>query len=114
MALREGDDFAREQALVYQKRRDVLCKGLLEMGWELEVPRGCMFVWARIPAAQREMGSFEFAKKLMDGACVAASPGAGFGPDGEDYMRFALVENEKRITQALRQMRKMVRDEDRQ
>jgi alanine-synthesizing transaminase len=111
MALREGDEFARAQAAAYQQRRDVLCKGLLEMGWELEIPRGCMFVWARIPEEFRAMGSIEFAKKLMDKAMVAASPGAGFGPDGEGYMRFALVENEKRMTQALRQMRKMMRAE---
>jgi alanine-synthesizing transaminase len=109
MALREGDEFARAQAMVYQQRRDVLCKGLLEMGWELQIPRGCMFVWARIPEVFRAAGSIEFAKKLMDEAMVSASPGAGFGPDGESYMRFALVENEKRITQALRQMRKMMR-----
>jgi alanine-synthesizing transaminase len=112
MALREGDEFARHQAEVYQQRRDVLCKGLLEMGWELELPRGCMFVWAKIPEVHRSMGSIEYAKKLMDEALVAASPGAGFGPDGEGYMRFALVENEKRIQQALRQMRRMMRDEE--
>ena len=112
MALREGDDFAREQAMVYQKRRDVLCKGLSELGWQLQVPRGCMFVWAGIPEQYRKMGSIDYAKKLMDGALVAASPGAGFGPDGEGWMRFALVENEKRIQQALRQMRKMAREDE--
>lgn len=110
MALREGDDFAARQAAKYQKRRDVLCQGLRDMGWELNVPRGCMFVWAGIPASHRGMGSFALARLLMDEAMVAASPGAGFGPDGEGYMRFALVENEKRIAQALRQMKKMFRE----
>ncbi len=107
MALHEGDEFAARQAAVYQKRRDVLCKGLLDMGWELEIPKGCMFVWAKIPESHRAIGSIELAKKLMDEAGVAASPGGGFGPEGEGWMRFALVENRKRTQQALRQMRRM-------
>jgi alanine-synthesizing transaminase len=111
MALREGDEFAARQATVYQRRRDVLCKGLRESGWELEVPRGCMFVWARMPERYLAMGSLEFARKLLGEALVAASPGVGFGPDGEGYMRFALVENEKRIQQALRQMRRMMKED---
>jgi alanine-synthesizing transaminase len=107
VALRKGDKAAAEQAAVYQKRRDVLCKGLLDLGWELNVPKGGMFVWAKVPAAVREMGSMAYAKLLIEKAEVLASPGVGFGPEGEGFMRFAIVENEKRIQQALRQMRRM-------
>jgi alanine-synthesizing transaminase len=110
MALRHGDKDAARQAGIYQKRRDVLCKGLLELGWELHVPKGGMFVWAKMPEAVRSMGSMQYAKQLIERAGVAASPGAGFGLDGENYMRFAIVENEKRIQQALRQMRRMGRE----
>jgi alanine-synthesizing transaminase len=110
MALREGDEFAARQAKTYEQRRDVLCKGLLEMGWELEIPRGCMFVWAKIPEKFRSQGSIQLARTLLDEAMVAVSPGVGFGPDGENFMRFALVENENRINQALRQMRRMFRE----
>ncbi len=106
--LRDGDEFARKQAMVYQKRRDVLCKGLLDLGWQLEVPRGCMFVWAKIPESMRAMGSMACAEKLMADAAVAASPGIGFGPEGEGWMRFALIEKEERISQAIEQMRAMV------
>jgi len=110
MALRHGDRDAARQAGIYQKRRDVLCKGLLELGWQLHVPKGGMFVWAKMPAAVLPLGSMHYAKQLIERAGVAASPGAGFGLDGEGYMRFAIVENEKRIQQALRQMRRMGRE----
>jgi len=109
VALRHGDKDAARQAGIYQKRRDLLCKGLLDLGWELHVPKGGMFVWAKLPAAVRPTGSMQYAKLLMERACVAASPGVGFGQDGEGYLRFAIVENEKRIQQALRQMRRMSR-----
>ena len=107
VALRHGDADAARQAAIYQQRRDVLCKGLLDLGWELNVPKGGMFVWAKMPAAVRALGSMEYARRLMEEAMVSVSPGVGFGADGEGYMRFAIVENEKRIQQALRQMRRM-------
>jgi alanine-synthesizing transaminase len=110
VALRHGDADAARQAAIYQKRRDVLCKGLRDLGWELNVPQGGMFVWARMPAAVFQMGSMEYARLLIEKAMVAASPGVGFGADGEGYMRFAIVENEKRIQQALRQMRRMSKE----
>jgi alanine-synthesizing transaminase len=86
----------------YRKRRDVLVDGLGRIGWKVEKPRGTMFVWAPIPEAYRGLGSLEFAKLLLAEAKVAVSPGIGFGEYGEGYVRFALVENEHRIRQAVR------------
>ncbi|MGH7264444.1 MAG: aminotransferase class I/II-fold pyridoxal phosphate-dependent enzyme [Candidatus Rokuibacteriota bacterium] len=86
----------------YRKRRDVLVGGLGRIGWRVEKPRGTMFVWAPIPDAYRGLGSLEFAKLLLAEAKVAVSPGIGFGEYGEGYVRFALVENEHRIRQAVR------------
>jgi len=94
---------------MYQSRRDVLCDGLNNAGWPVERPKATMFVWARIPEAYREMGSLEFAKKLIREAKVAASPGIGFGEYGDDYVRFGLIENEHRIRQAVRGIRDMLR-----
>jgi alanine-synthesizing transaminase len=94
---------------MYQRRRDVLCDGLNNAGWPVERPMATMFVWARIPEAYREMGSLEFAKKLIRDAKVAASPGIGFGEYGDDYVRFSLIENEHRIRQAVRGVRDMLR-----
>ena len=87
---------------VYRRRRNVLVDGLNKMGWQVPRPRGTMFVWAPIPEAFRAMGSLEFSKLLIQEAKVAVSPGIGFGEYGEGYVRFALVENEQRIRQALR------------
>ena len=87
---------------VYRRRRNVLVDGLNKMGWQVPKPRGTMFVWAPIPEAFRAMGSLEFSKLLIQEAKVAVSPGIGFGEYGEGYVRFALVENEQRIRQALR------------
>jgi alanine-synthesizing transaminase len=87
---------------VYQKRRDALVKGLGRAGWEVEKPRGTMFLWAPVPERYRGLGSLEFSKLLLEKALVAVSPGVGFGPLGEGYVRFALVENEQRIGQATR------------
>jgi alanine-synthesizing transaminase len=87
---------------VYRRRRNVLVDGLNKMGWQVPRPRGTMFVWAPIPEAFRAMGSLEFSKLLIQEAKVAVSPGIGFGEYGEGYLRFALVENEQRIRQALR------------
>ena len=86
----------------YRKRRDVLVTGLRRLGWSVEKPKGTMFVWAPIPEAFRGLGSLEFAKLLVQEAKVAVSPGIGFGEYGEGFVRFALVENEQRIRQALR------------
>ena len=94
---------------MYQRRRDVLCDGLNELGWTVEKPRATMFVWARIPETYREMGSLEFSKKLLQEAGVAVSPGIGFGEYGDDHVRFALIENEQRTRQALRGIKKMFR-----
>jgi alanine-synthesizing transaminase len=91
----------------YQKRRDVLVKGLHEAGWMVEVPKASMYIWAEIPDAYKAMGSLEFAKKLLAEAKVAVSPGIGFGDYGDGHVRFALIENEHRIRQAVRGIKDM-------
>jgi alanine-synthesizing transaminase len=106
IALNEGDEFVREVNEVYRTRRDVLVDGLNRSGWKIEKPRGTMFVWAPIPDPYAEIGSLEFAMRLIDEAKVAVSPGMGFGPTGEGFVRFALVENEHRIRQAVGGIRK--------
>lgn len=112
IALRHGDDLVQRQSQEYQKRRDVLADGLLRIGWELTPPRAGMFVWARYPAEWRErMGSIDFAMKLLEEAEVAVSPGRGFGDAGEGYLRLALVENEHRLRQAVRQIGRCLRGE---
>jgi len=98
---------------MYRSRRDVLCDGLNTAGWEVEKPKGTMFVWARIPEQFRHLGSLEFSKKLLLDAKVAVSPGVGFGKHGDEYVRFALIENEHRSRQAVRGIRSMMRDENR-
>ncbi len=100
IALRECGAETEKICATYQQRRDELLKGLKRAGWPVEPPRGSMFVWAAIPEEYRAKGSLEFAKLLMKNALVAVSPGIGFGPLGEGYVRFALVENEHRIRQA--------------
>ena len=102
IALRECEDDTRKICAMYQKRRDVLVKGLERAGWPVEKPRGSMFLWAPLPERYRAMGSLEFAKLLLEKAQVAVSPGIGFGPMGEGHVRFALVENDQRIRQACR------------
>ena len=102
IALRDCDDYVPQIAEVYRKRRDVLIKGLASAGWEVPSPKGTMFVWAKLPPAHAKMGSLEFAKQLIQRAGVAVSPGNGFGERGEGYVRFALVENDQRIAQAVR------------
>ncbi len=106
MALRHCDAEIEEQVEKYQLRRDILCEGLQKMGWEITRPRAGMFVWAKLPAPYDAMGSMEFALRLMEEGNVAVAPGIGFGEEGEGYLRLALVENEHRIRQALRQMRR--------
>jgi alanine-synthesizing transaminase len=94
---------------VHRKRRDVLVNGLNKIGWKVEKPRGTMFVWAPIPEQYRTLGSLEFSKLCIEEAKVAVSPGIGFGEYGEGYVRFALVENEQRIRQALRGLKRLHR-----
>jgi alanine-synthesizing transaminase len=101
IALRDLDDIVPEISAAYQKRRDVLCKGLNSVGWEVTPPLGTMFVWAKIPEKYRALGSLEFAKQLIAKAKTAISPGIGFGPEGDEYVRFALIENEERTRQAI-------------
>jgi len=107
-ALNDCDDTPPQVAGVYQSRRNVLCDGLDRVGWHVHKPRGTMFVWAPIPEPFRELGSLEFSKLLLTQAKVAVSPGVGFGQGGEDFVRFALVENEARIRQAVRGIRKVL------
>ncbi len=105
IALNEGDQVVKEVVEVYRSRRDTLCEGLMRVGWEVKKPLGTMFVWAKIPEPLDKMGSLEFSKVLMTEGKVAVSPGIGFGRGGEGYVRFALVENEHRIRQAVRGIR---------
>jgi alanine-synthesizing transaminase len=106
VTLNEAVDFPSEVGAIYQTRRDALCDGLDRMGWEMPRPRGTMFAWAPIPEPYREMGSIEFASMIVKEAHVALSPGVGFGPDGDGFVRFALIENEQRITQGMRNLKK--------
>ena len=106
IALNECRDYPAEVNAIYQHRRDVLCEGLCRVGWEIEKPKGTMFVWAPIPEPYRELSSLDFAIKLAREAKVAVSPGAGFGLGGEGYIRFALIENEERTRQAVRGIRR--------
>ncbi len=110
LALRHGDEQVKRQALEYQRRRDVLVDGLRRIGWQVDSPRASMFVWARYPEEwQGRLGSMDFAMKLLEEAEVAVSPGRGFGEAGEGYLRLALVENEQRLRQAVRQMGRCLR-----
>ncbi len=106
VALRGPQDCVADYVKVYKSRRNVLVKGLNNAGWPMESPRATMFAWAKIPDAFRKMGSLEFCKFLIKEANVAVSPGIGFGEGGDDYIRFALVENEQRIRQATRGIKK--------
>ena len=110
VALREAADYPLEVNEIYAGRRDALCEGLARAGWDIPPPRATMFVWAEIPEAHRALGSLEFSIRLAREAGVAVSPGVGFGPGGEGYVRFALVENRNRITQAARGIRKFLHD----
>jgi alanine-synthesizing transaminase len=93
----------------YQKRRDVVVKGLHDIGWMVESPKASMYVWAKIPDFYAPLGSLEFTKRLIDGAKIAVAPGVGFGDYGDDHVRIALIENEHRLRQALRGVRDMFR-----
>ncbi|HJX35150.1 MAG TPA: aminotransferase class I/II-fold pyridoxal phosphate-dependent enzyme [Desulfatiglandales bacterium] len=102
IALNGPYDCVQEIAETYRQRRDALVDGLDRIGWHIEKPKATMFVWARIPEQYRKMGSVEFAKMLIKTAKVAVSPGMGFGEYGDEYVRFALVENTHRTRQAIR------------
>ncbi|HMS80461.1 MAG TPA: alanine transaminase [Burkholderiaceae bacterium] len=108
-ALDGPQDCVEEVRQQYQKRRDVLAKGLHEAGWMVEVPRASMYIWAEIPEPYKALGSLEFAKRLLADAKVAVSPGIGFGDYGDDHVRFALIENEQRTRQAVRGIKEMFR-----
>ena len=106
IALNECRGYPAEVNAIYQQRRDVLCEGLTRVGWEIEKPKGTMFVWAPIPEPYRALSSLDFAIRLAREAKVAVSPGAGFGLGGEGFVRFALIENEERTRQAVRGIRR--------
>ena len=106
VAMNEAVDYPSQLLAIYQTRRDLLLEGLNRIGWEVKPPRGSMFVWAPIPEPYLEMGSLEFARFLIEEADVATSPGVGFGEGGEAHVRFALIENELRTQQAVRNLRK--------
>jgi alanine-synthesizing transaminase len=112
IALRECDDEPRKICHTYRSRRDVLVEGLNRAGWAVEPPKGSMFVWARIPEPFAEMGSLEFAKMLMSEALVAVSPGIGFGPMGEGFVRFSLIENNHRTRQATKNIAQFLQREN--
>ncbi|MCD5315386.1 aminotransferase class I/II-fold pyridoxal phosphate-dependent enzyme [Kineosporia babensis] len=106
VTLNEAAQYPAEVNAVYEARRNALCDGLSRIGWEVARPKGTMFVWAPIPEQFRAEGSIAFATRLVKECDVAVSPGVGFGPDGDGYVRFALIENEHRIAQAVRQIKR--------
>jgi len=110
-ALEGPQECVGEIALKYQKRRDVLVKGLHEAGWMVESPKASMYVWARTPEPYRKLGSLEFTKKLLAQAKVSVSPGVGFGEFGDGHVRFAMIENEPRTRQAIRGIKQMFRED---
>jgi len=107
VALEGPQECVEEIRLKYQKRRDVMVKGMQELGWMVDNPKASMYIWARIPPHYSGMGSLEFAKKILNEAKVAVSPGIGFGDYGDDHVRIALIENEARSRQALRGIKDM-------
>lgn len=112
IAALEGDQTCvSEITSMYQSRRDVLCAGLNAAGWPVTPPKATMFLWAELPKFYREMGSLEFSKKLLAEAKVAVSPGVGFGEYGEGYVRFGLIENEHRTRQAVRSIKRMIKND---
>ncbi len=109
IALNEDQECVHQTVEEYRKRRDVLIRGLKRVGWEIEKPKGTMFVWAEIPTSFKKMGSIDFSKHLLREGKVAVSPGIGFGEYGEGFVRFALVENEARIRQAVKGIQKVLK-----
>ena len=112
VAMRHCDAAVDSIAAEYQSRRDAFCGGLERLGWEIDRPKAGMFVWAKIPEPWSEMGSIDFAMKLLDEGGVAVSPGRGFGEDGEGYLRMAIVENSQRLRQAVKQIGKCMKSEE--
>ena len=110
VTINEASDHPKEVNKIYQSRRDALCDGLNRIGWSIEPPKGTMFAWAPIPEPYKHMGSIEFASWRVKEAKVATSPGIGFGPGGEGYVRFALIENEQRTSQAIRHIKNTLTD----
>jgi alanine-synthesizing transaminase len=111
-ALNGPQRFVEEICQTYRQRRDVLCEGLERIGWPVEKPRATMFVWGKFPPSFADLGSLEFAKFLLREAKVAVSPGIGFGSYGDQYVRFALIENEQRIRQAVRGIKRALVSRD--
>jgi len=105
VAMNEAPQYPVVVNKIYERRRDALCDGLNRIGWEVTRPKGTMFVWAPIPEPYEEMGSLEFSKFLVQEAKVATAPGVGFGPGGDGFVRFALIENEQRIAQGMRTLK---------
>ncbi|MDR2173166.1 MAG: alanine transaminase [Burkholderiales bacterium] len=110
-ALEGPDDCVREITARYESRRNVMVKGLHELGWKVATPKAGMYIWAKLPEPYMPLRSLEFAKKLLAQAKVSVSPGIGFGEYGDDYVRFALIENEARSRQALRGIKQMFRED---
>src|SRR5450631_103459 len=106
VAMNEATEYPEQLRVIYQSRRDTLIEGLNRIGWDVTAPRGSMFIWAPMPEPYREMGSLEFSKFLIEEADVATSPGVGFGEGGDGHVRFALIENELRTAQAIRNLRR--------
>jgi len=113
-ALEGPQDCVQDIVRIYRSRRDVLCDGLNSIGWNVEKPKATMFVWAPIPEQYRALGSLEFTKKMLQQAKVAVSPGIGFGEYGDGFVRFGLIENEHRTRQAVRGIRDMFRNDEKQ
>jgi len=109
VALEGPQDCVEEIRRTYQKRRDVMVKGLHDIGWMVELPRASMYIWAKIPDVYAGLGSIEFTRRLLEGAKIAVAPGIGFGDYGDDHVRIALIENEHRLRQAVRGIRDMFR-----
>ncbi|MGH8704504.1 MAG: aminotransferase class I/II-fold pyridoxal phosphate-dependent enzyme, partial [Burkholderiales bacterium] len=109
IALEGPQDCVAEIRATYQKRRDIVVRGLHEAGWMVENPKASMYVWAKLPDAYAAMGSLEFTRKLIADAKIAVAPGVGFGAYGDDHVRIALIENEHRLRQAVRGVREMFR-----
>jgi alanine-synthesizing transaminase len=106
VTMNEAPDYPKEVCATYQARRDALIDGLGRLGWDIPKPKGTMFVWAPIPEPYQELDSVEFCSMVVRDCALALSPGAGFGPGGEGHVRFALIENEQRIAQGLRNLRR--------
>jgi alanine-synthesizing transaminase len=109
VALEGPQDCVLEIKNMYEKRRNVMVKGLHDIGWMVENPKASMYVWAKIPEFYAKLGSIEFTKRLLEGAKIAVAPGIGFGDYGDDHVRIALIENEHRLRQAVRGIRDMFR-----